>query len=180
MNLNKLAISVALVLGASSGAYAEDAIKVGDQGHGKVTFTGSIIDAPCSIDSNSIDQTIEMGAVSNVSLADGGSSTPKPFEVRLENCSLTTAKTVKTTFNGTAGSAGLLAITGASGAGIALSEGNGTAVVLGTATAGQLLSVGTTDATLSFRASLKGNGGAVSTIIPGEFSSVVNFLLTYN
>lgn len=37
-----------------------------DQGHGTVTFTGSIIDAPCSIAPESIDQTVNLGQISNV------------------------------------------------------------------------------------------------------------------
>ncbi|MDI6978669.1 type 1 fimbrial protein, partial [Serratia sp. Se-RSBMAAmG] len=31
---------------------------------GKVTFTGSIIDAPCSIAPGSVDQTVSLGAIS--------------------------------------------------------------------------------------------------------------------
>jgi type 1 fimbria pilin len=186
MKFNKLAIVTALMLGVASGVQAADAadpdpVKFADQGHGKITFTGAIIDAPCSIDPNSVDQTVELGSVSNVSLADGGNSEPKPFEIRLEKCSLTTAKTVKTTFNGPAGTGGLLGITGdASGAGIAITDGDGKQVTLGTATTGQTMSVGATGATLAFSAYLKGNGGLASTIIPGEFNSVANFMLTYN
>ena len=116
-----------------------------------------------------------------MSLAGSGNSEPKPFEIRLEKCSLTTAKTVKTTFDGPAGTGGLLGITGdASGAGIAITDGNGAQIVLGTATTGQLVSIGATNATLAFSAYLKGNGGAADTIIPGEFSSVANFMLSYN
>ncbi|WP_339547211.1 fimbrial protein [Pseudomonas sp. RA_35y_Pfl2_P32] len=183
MKFAKLAIVTALMLGVACGVQADDddPVKNVDQGHGKITFTGAVIDAPCSIDPNSVDQTVELGSVSNVSLAGSGNSEPKPFEIRLEKCSLTTAKTVKTTFDGPAGSGGLLGITGdASGAGIAITDGNGAQIVLGTATAGQLVSVGATNATLAFSAYLKGNGGAADTIIPGEFSSVANFMLSYN
>ncbi|OOV89393.1 MULTISPECIES: fimbrial protein [unclassified Pseudomonas] len=174
MKLNKLAMVVALALGAVSG------VQAADQGKGIVRFTGSIIEAPCSIDPDSIDQTVPLGAVSNLTLADGGNSIPQPFEVRLEKCTMTTVKTVKTTFNGSAGTAGMLGITGdAAGAGIVLTDGSGTPIVLGTATAGQLISVGATEATLAFSAYLKGNGGDIESITPGEFSSVVNFMLTY-
>ncbi|WP_332768592.1 fimbrial protein [Pseudomonas koreensis] len=185
MKLNKIAVAVALMLGASTGIQAANAapaiVKAGDQGHGKITFTGSIIDSPCSIDPNSVDQTIQLGAVSSVALVDGGTSAPKPFEIRLEKCSLDTAKTVKTTFNGPTGQGDLLGITGdASGAGIALTDGDGALIKLGTASTGQLVSVGASNATLAFSAHLKGNGGGADSIIPGEFSSVATFMLSYN
>lgn len=175
MKFNKLVLAAAVLLGTIT------SVQAADEGSGVVRFTGSIIDAPCSIDPNSADQAIELGAVSSVALVDGGNSVPKPFEIRLENCSIDVAKTVKTTFNGAAGEGGLLGITGdASGAGIALTDGNGASIALGTASAGQLLSVGASEAILSFSAYLKGNGGAADTIVPGEFSSVANFMLTYN
>ncbi|POA89896.1 Pilin (type 1 fimbria component protein) [Pseudomonas sp. NFPP10] len=187
MKFNKLAIVTALMLGVACGVQAADEdpapapAPAKDQGHGRITFTGAIIDAPCSIDPNSVDQTVELGSISNITLANSGNSEPKPFEIRLEKCSLATAKNVKTTFDGPAGAGGLLGITGdASGASIAITDGNGTQVVMGTATAGQLISVGATNATLAFSAYLKGNGGAADTINPGAFNSVANFMLSYN
>lgn len=175
MKFNKIAIAAAVLIGTIS------SVQAADQGNGVVKFTGTIVDAPCAIDHNSSDQTIDLGTVANVALADGGNSAPKPFEIRLEKCSLDTAKTVKTTFNGAAGQGGLLGITGdAKGAGIALTDSDGTSIQLGTATTGKLLSVGTSETTLAFNASLKGNGGDVSTIVPGEFNSVANFMLNYN
>lgn len=181
MKLNKVMMAAVLVFGTASGAQAADPIvPKGDQGHGKVTFTGSIIDAPCSIDPNSIDQTVELGAISNVVLVNGGTSSPKTFEIRLEKCSLTTAKTVTTTFNGAPGKDGLLGITGdAKGASIAIFDIGNNPIKLGTPTTGQLLSAGATEATLGFSAYLKGDGGAAATIIPGKFQSVANFILDY-
>ncbi|VTR59918.1 Fimbria A protein precursor [Serratia fonticola] len=82
MKLNKIMMAAVIALGVSSVAHA--AVK--DQGHGKVTFTGSIIDAPCSITPDSIDQTIELGQISKVALKDGGKSTPRNFSIDLENC----------------------------------------------------------------------------------------------
>jgi len=175
MKFNKIALAAAVVLGTIS------SVQAADQGNGVVKFTGTVIDAPCAIDQKSSDQTIDLGSVANVALADGGSSGPKAFEVRLEKCSLATAKTVKTTFSGAESAGGLLGITGtAKGAGIALADGDGNSIKLGTPTAGKLLGAGTSETTLAFTAALKGSGGNVSTIVPGEFSSVANFMLTYN
>ena len=181
MKLNKIMIAAVMSFGSIAVAQASD------QGHGSVTFTGSIIDAPCSIDPLSLDQTVDLGAVSNVSLVNGGTSDPKPFEIHLEKCSVTTAKTVTTTFNGAEGKNGLLGMTGdAKGASIAITDGsNNNVIELGTATGGQIISVGATEASLRFSAYLKGDGkeegedGKDIPIIPGTFQSVASFILDY-
>ncbi|MDW7590685.1 fimbrial protein [Providencia sp. 2023EL-00965] len=70
-----------------SGAMSVSAFAVeSNQGHGKVTFKGEIIDAPCSISSDSIDQTVDLGQIANSVLANGGASSPKQFTIELEDC----------------------------------------------------------------------------------------------
>ncbi|EIS1618867.1 fimbrial protein [Salmonella enterica subsp. enterica serovar Sandiego] len=167
-------VVVAMVGGTASLAQAAD------QGHGTVTFTGSIIDAPCSIDPKTVDQTVDLGEVSNVALAlngNTGTSTPRNFEIKLENCDTSTLKTVTTTFSGAEGATpGHLGITGtASGASIALTDGSGTAIDLGTATAPHQLQDGSN--TLMFSAYLQGDGA--SSIVPGDFTSIADFTLAY-
>lgn len=179
MKFNKIALASAMVFAITSGA----AFAAKDQGQGKITFTGSIIDAPCSISSDSEDQTVKLGQISNKALENGGVSTTQPFEIKLVNCDVGTIKTVTTTFTGGAGALpGSLGITGsASGASIMLmsqqtdSEGS-SAIELGKPTAAQAISNG--DTTLNFAAYLQGNG-ASATIVPGEFSAVANFALAY-
>ena len=172
MKLNKVLLAASVVMGMSSFAHAAD------QGHGKVTFHGSIIDAPCSIDTKSIDQKIELGSISNVLLASGGTTTPEPFQILLKDCSLDTAKTVTTTFSGMEGTAaGTLGISGsAKGANIMLTDGDGTALTLGQPNKGQQIPAGATGATLEFAAYVQGDGASV---VPGEFNSVTDFMLTY-
>lgn len=152
-----------------------------DQGHGKVTFTGSIIDAPCSISPDSIDQTVSLGQVSNVALkanGNAGTSVPHNFEIKLENCDTATLKSVKTTFVGAEGKTdGSLGITGtAKGASIILTNGDGEQIKLGEASAARVLQNGNN--TLLFSAYLKGDG-ASATITPGDFSAVADFSLAY-
>lgn len=184
MKLNKIMLAAVMAFGVSSLAHA--AVK--DRGHGKVTFSGSIIDAPCSIAPESIDQTVELGAISNVALKDGGKSMPRPFQIKLENCDLTVDANdpsknnnkVSLTFTGSASEAdsALLGITGtAKGAGIALTDGNGKNITLGTATDARLLQNGSN--TLSFSAYLQGSGASGAQIVPGEFQSVADFTLAY-
>ena len=82
MKLNKLTTAVFLSLGlASFGANAQV-----ENNNGSVTFTGSIIDAPCSISADTVHQDVELGAVSQSLLAEKGQSKPTPFNIKLENC----------------------------------------------------------------------------------------------
>lgn len=174
--MKKSILSVVVSALLVTSAYAQD------QGHGTVTFTGSIIDAPCSISNDTVDQSIYLGQISDATLQQNGntgSSTPTTFEIKLVNCTLDTEDTVKATFTGAAGKAGLLGITGdAKGAGIQLTEGNGDPIVLGQETSGQTLQNG--DNTLLFAAFLKGEGDIASnSIVPGSFTGITNFTLSY-
>ncbi|AWO77376.1 MULTISPECIES: fimbrial protein [Serratia] len=179
MKLNKIMLAAVMALGVSSLAHAAD------QGHGKVTFSGSIIDAPCSIAPESLDQTVELGAISNVALKNGGKSTPRNFQIKLENCELTAKdpgknNSVALTFSGSASEADskLLGITGtAKGAGIAITDGAGTNIELGKPSKARELQNGAN--TLSFAAYLQGSSASTAVIVPGEFQSVADFTLAY-
>ncbi|MEM7862902.1 fimbrial protein [Morganella morganii] len=184
MKIKSVAISTILALGLVSAANAEDAQIIPDHGHGKVTFKGAIIDAPCSISPDSIDQTVELGQISNMALVGGGKSTPRPFDINLENCNVEklAKKGVKLTFTGAAASFDdqntTLGIVGTgAGAGVQITDGSGEVIKLGTATPLQGIQNGYN--TLRFSAYLKGNGGDIDTITAGEFSSVADFTLSY-
>lgn len=169
-------LAVTLAMGMSSIANAAD------QGNGKVTFTGSIIDSPCSVTPDSIDQTVELGQISKSSLQDGGKSTPRNFEINLENCAFGEAQAknkVNVTFTGmeSVGGNGLLGITGtATGASVAITDGAGKRIQLGKANSTQILQDG--KSTLAFSAYVQGDAGA--TITEGDFQSVADFTLAYN
>ncbi|WP_164058253.1 fimbrial protein [Serratia marcescens] len=172
MKFSKIMMATVLALGASSLAYAAT-----DQGHGTISFTGAIIDAPCSINPDSIDQTINLGQIASGTLANGGTSTPRQFQIKLENCSTATAKTVKTTFTGAAGTDGRLGIDGtAKGASIAITDGKGKLIKLGEATDAQTIQDGNNN--IEFAAYLQGDGASTA-VIPGDFHSITNFTLAY-
>jgi P pilus assembly protein, pilin FimA len=177
MNMNKTLLAAVIALGSVSMAHA------GDQGHGKVTFTGSIIDAPCSIAPDSIEQTVDLGQISNVALKDGGMSKPKNFDIKLEGCSFGTpaAKNkVAVTFTGieSVGGNGLLGITGgAKGASVAITDGTGKVIELGKPTKEHVLQDGNN--TLNFAAYMQGDG-TTATIVEGDFQAVTDFTLAYN
>lgn len=177
MKLNKIMMVAVVAFGMSSLAHA--AVK--DQGHGKVTFTGSIIDAPCSISPESIDQTISLGQISKVALKDGGQSTPRNFSIDLENCEVgeKDKNKVSVTFTGMESVAGngLLGITGtAKGASVAITDGSGKVIELGKATKAQQLQNGNN--TLNFAAYMQGDGASAA-VTEGEFQAVADFTLAY-
>ncbi|HEY1847464.1 MAG TPA: fimbrial protein [Buttiauxella sp.] len=178
MKFNKTILAMAMGFSMVAGA-ANAAGTTTDQGHGKVTFTGSIIDAPCSIAAKDVDQIVPLGEIANKSLESGGKSEPHPFDIELVNCDLGTVQTVTTTFTGAAdtNAPAMLGIAGsASGAGIVLTDGSSKPITLGQPTDGQILQNGTN--TLLFSAYLQGDGA--SEIVPGAFTSVTNFTLAYN
>lgn len=178
MKLKSLTVAAITTLGLLSTANAAD------EGHGKITFYGSIIDAPCSIKAGDEDQTINLGSISNVALQNGGKSTPIPFYINLENCSFgdpATKNKVQVTFTGAASTvnADLLGITGtASGAGVAMNvQGSSETIKLGTPTPAQTLSEGNN--TLAFSAYVQGEA-ASTPIVEGAFQAVTDFQLNYN
>lgn len=183
MKLNNIMMAAVVAFGLSSSVFAAD------QGHGKVTFTGSIIDAPCSINPDSVDQTVELGQISKVALLNGGQSTPRNFSIDLENCtfekdSATGAllkNKVALTFTGMESQAnnGLLGITGtAKGASVVITDGSGAVIKLGKATKDQELQNGNN--TLSFSAYLQGDTASGTVITEGDFQAVADFTLAYN
>ncbi|CAO95305.1 fimbrial protein [Erwinia tasmaniensis] len=172
MKLNKIMMVAAIAFGASSIAHAAN------QGQGVVKFEGSIIDAPCSINPDTVDQTVNLGQVSKIALKDGGQSTPKEFQILLENCEIEEGKqNVSLTFTGVKAASGNLAINGeAKGASILLSDTSGKPIKLGTATAAHKITEGKN--ILRFNAALQGDGKDVA-VTPGNFTSVADFTMAY-
>lgn len=163
-----------------SGAMSTSALAV-DAGSGTITFTGSIIEAPCSIAPGEENQEVPLGQVSNVTLAAGGASSAQPFTIQLEGCNLEADNKVAVTFNGTeavngATNTGFLQITGdASGAAVKLMNASGAQINVNSANTQNYVAG---DNTLKFQAALQGLEGA--TVVPGSFQAVTNFTLAYN
>lgn len=178
MKLNKIMAAAVIAMGVSSFAHAAD------EGNGRVTFTGSIIDAPCSVSPDAQDQEVSLGQIAKSVLANGGKSTPQEFTIKLENCDFGTpaAKNkVSTTFSGVSADAAntLINISGqAVGAGVGIQTYQGEQVVLGTATNAVELS-GTGDQELKFSAYLQGLNSTTTPVTEGDFSAVANFQLAY-
>lgn len=182
MKLSKIALAMglgmALVSGfANAAASGVTTPAVGGQGHGTVHFKGEIIDAPCSISPESADQTVDLGQVSNSALANKGTSSPVSFDIKLQNCDISTYKTVKATWSGTPDQNMQTAwgITGtASGAAIILRDASEKQIELGQETAPTTLTAD--DTTIAMSAFLQGDG---TTVVPGEFTGAADFVLSY-
>ncbi|APC14108.1 MULTISPECIES: fimbrial protein [Providencia] len=185
----KKVILATLICGAamSSSVFAADA------GKGKVTFTGSIITAPCSIAPGDESQEVPLGQISNVTLENGGMSSAQPFNIRLEGCNLNATYTekdaqgndIEKTYNNTVNvsfygtewnDTGLISITGTgAGAGVKLMNDSGDTIKINSSTTQNFV---TGNNTLSFQAGLQGVKGTAVT--PGVFTAATNFVLTYN
>lgn len=185
MNMSKNLIAAVLAT-LAMGSLVSTA-NAANQGSGTVTFTGSIINAPCSIAPDSVDQTVNLGSVANKALVNGGKSSPQNFNIKLQDCDLTglAKNTITATFTGTPSkiNANNLGLTGtARGASIVLTQG-GTDIKLGEATTAT--KVGEGNNTLTFAAYLQGESTTTtgvttySAIVPGDFKSVANFTLAY-
>ncbi|EBJ8588451.1 fimbrial major subunit StfA [Salmonella enterica] len=180
----KAAVAAALVMGVSSFANAAGS------NTGTVTFTGTIEDSPCSIVVGDEHQTVNLGHIGTGSLMGGKESSKVDFHIGLENCAFTTEKEVSTVFSAIGnessanpGSVALMRIGGGEMAGSSIVIGNhlGSAIKLGDAYSENLTmngSVAAAKQTPNFKAWVKGDSAA-STIDTGEFSSTVNFTISY-
>ncbi|WP_234262464.1 fimbrial protein [Klebsiella aerogenes] len=181
MKLVRLALIAVVTFPGVSGAYAQAFDASGlTYDHGKARFTGAIVNTPCSITADSLDQTIDLGSFTSKELDHGGISGSTPFEINLEDCDISEQNTVAVTFSGGADAKDnrLLGLTGtAAGAGIVIADMSGEPLDLGTESEAQKLQNGHN--TLHFSAWLKGDSPA-DTVTPGDFTSVANFQLAYN
>lgn len=177
MKLNKIMLATVVALGLSSVANA-----AGTAGNGVINFSGDIVTAPCTIDSETLE--VSMGMVSSNALADGGYGPTSPIDITLQDCDITDQTGVKVTFTGTAAgtSSNTLAIGGqASGAGIQILSGE-TPVILNTPTANISLNAGNN--LLRFNARMVGlmtndETPVGQNIVPGDFNAVANFSMAY-
>lgn len=146
-----------------------------DSVHGKINFVGTIIDSPCSIAPESMDQTIQMGNISADSLKSNTAET-REFRISLESCSTQTASQAAITFDGVRDGrlSDLLALEGSvAGAGLSILDSSGNAIKLGSKFP---VKIGDNYNTILFGAKLLTNGLPIEA---GQFTSVANFTVTY-
>lgn len=173
MKKTMMASAVAIIMFASAGVSA-------NQGTGKVNFTGTVIDAPCSIAPESANQSIDFGQLSKNHLNKGGISQEKDVKIELLHCDVAnlTDKAVKVSFDGqpVANTANELATSGSAKNVAIVMNGHGKDVVWGQQTDGLKLAQGTN--TLVFKAWAKKAG--TGDVTEGDFAATTNFTLSYN
>ncbi|MGL6487176.1 fimbrial protein [Aeromonas hydrophila] len=149
-----------------------------------VHLHGRIIDQPCVVAPESLEQEVEMGVVDVKQLYASGAGEQVPFSIRLTNCKPGIFRMAKVTFTGSkdAQLSGGLAFTAgiAKGAGIRLYDVTQTPLDLGTPSRGYLLG-GSADNELQFFARVEGHPDALAAknIQPGDYSAVANFIVAY-
>ncbi|HEE9628834.1 fimbrial protein [Escherichia coli] len=96
----KTAIAAAMVMGAvvSTSAFAAG-------NNGTARFYGTIEDSPCSIVPDDHKLEVDLGNIGAEVLKNNGTTTPKDFQIRLQDCVLDTQKTITTMFTGTVSTA---------------------------------------------------------------------------
>ncbi|OWF82277.1 hypothetical protein B4907_13890 [Yersinia kristensenii] len=184
MKFNKIMLSAILVFGASSMAQAaEPPVEPPKDpvmgGNGKLTFTGKIVNAPCSIVPESVDQTVKMGSIASGMLKEGGKSTPQRFMLKLDDCDLATVKSVQTTFTGdsSASAEGLLNVIGsAKGISVGIGDSAGNLIPLGKPVSNDLI-VGSNE--LNFTTFVQGGKADAGAIVPGDFNAIAGFTVAY-
>ncbi|PLR39695.1 long polar fimbrial protein LpfA [Chimaeribacter californicus] len=167
-------ISAIAALVLSQSAFAAD------NGDGTIRFKGEIVDAPCVVSADSQNQEVNLGQVKTTTLKDPGSKSPaKAFQIKLEECDISTKQNVQVQFDGLADDDGRLLVNNEAGAAtkvaIGLFNKAGADIKVGTATAAETLKAGQNVLYYS-AAYVSKEGGAT----PGYGNSQVDFNVTYN
>ncbi|BHI45424.1 hypothetical protein JNE25003_23070 [Escherichia coli] len=89
----KAAVATAMLMGALTSA---SVVAAGN--NGTVRFYGTIEDSPCSIVPDDHKLEVDMGSIGTGSLTGGKTTTPKDFQIRLQDCNFNTETTMATTF----------------------------------------------------------------------------------
>lgn len=153
-------------------------------GAGTVNFSGEILDAACTVDVASQNQTVEMGKYSKSEFAAQGDVTSaKKFQIVLKACP-DTVKSAKLRFDGTpdATNTNLLAVDSsvagaATGVAINLLSADKAVLPLGGENSYSYALSATQDTTLDFYAQYKATAEKVTA---GPANAVANFSIVYN
>lgn len=146
---------------------------------GQVNFKGTVIDAPCGIDSKSADQSIDFDQISKTHLTNNNTSKHENVNIKLVNCDLAgQKKTVAITFSGSfLGDGTELGTSGDTGTAIKISTATGDFVKFDGATPAGVYNLKAGDNTMRYSAWVQKATG--KDVKEGEFAAVANFNLTY-
>ncbi|EKS1633022.1 type 1 fimbrial protein [Escherichia coli] len=178
--MKKIIYGMAVALSFSSAVNAATDQGYG-QGQGQVNFKGVVIDAPCGIDPDSADQTIDFGQISKTHLNKPGISAKKNVDIKLVNCTLEKAsKYVTITFSGSSlGDGSELGTSGGTGTAIRMSTAAGELVKFDGTTAAGKYNLKDGDNTMRYSAWVEKASTNTGDVTEGEFAAVANFNLAY-
>lgn len=156
---------------------------------GQVHFNGTVVDAACSVDEDSVDLNVDMGQVRTAKFAgaDGkvapgtAANQKRPFTIKLSDCDTTVSQNAAITFSGNAPAAMPTALDNTAGAGsavgigIQLYDNVGKALGLGTASPAYALING--ENSLVFSADYITTG---TTVKAGDVQATATFNVTYS
>lgn len=160
------------------------------QGGGKISFTGYVIEAPCSVEMNSANQEVNFGQISSKELSkDNGTSVKKRLEINLTDCVIEKQSKVHVTFSGALASDNHpeeLGTSGNTGTAIVISDSGGNFVKFDgkSNTVDTYLQSGNNTLVYTTWVKKKANSGVTSnsaaTIQPGRFNAITAFQLHYD
>ncbi|WP_437887518.1 fimbrial protein [Phytobacter sp. V91] len=145
---------------------------------GTITFTGKVITTACALSSSSTTQSIDMGEVGSLNLAEAGTtlSTGKDFTIELTDCDPEVYDQVKVTFSGEGDITDPTSLaTSLNNLAIRIFDSQGTQVNLGEPSSATTLNSGNN--TLKFNAKFHTPLGGVSA---GDVNAVATYTLTYS
>lgn len=153
-----------------------------NQGKGKITVSGEIVESACTISTDDIWQEIDFGNISLGEFADGNTPASLPLSIQLINCTLDKKdggvwSSTSITFDGKRDdhSKNMFALTGdGKGIGINLTDINGSKAIPGQPLPAVPIQEGITN--LRFNLSLERNGDVLT---PGKLSSFLRFMVSY-
>lgn len=150
---------------------------------GTVNFVGSVVNAACSVSSDSADQTVTLAQVRTARLAEAGqvAGQQQKFEIKLEDCDSTVSQNAAVIFNGASDSTTVGALANTAGAGSAsnvalqLYGPDGTALKVGDTSASTVLIDG--ENTLPFSVDYVATAGAATA---GNVAATATFNMVYS
>ncbi|WP_159867107.1 MULTISPECIES: fimbrial protein [unclassified Raoultella] len=150
---------------------------------GTINFTGQVVDAACSVSTQSDNQTINLDQVQATRLATPGQAAgqQQPFSITLEDCNSVVSANAGVTFNGQADTDTVTALANTAGAGAAsnvalqLYGPDGAALSLGTASSTVTLNDGQN--VLPFSVDYIATGAAATA---GNVAATATFSINYS
>ena len=102
MKLKHVGMIVVSVLAMSSAAVSADESKPTTVNGGVIHFKGEVVNAACAIDSESMNQTVELGQIRSSRLAKAGDlSSAVGFNIKLNDCDTNVSRNAAVAFLGT-------------------------------------------------------------------------------